>query len=175
MLIDALVQVFGADLPVFALLFLGIVVEKHYVSRVTVFTNVIALNMSLLSLDYAPRFLILYGDIGLILGVYGVTAYLLNAKTWRAYNIPAFFAYASLPVAAVVLAAPENWFTSLLLGGVANAAIAMILKSELNLSIMHWGPRAGPVSRFIKTNKMEYFDGRVNREVDLSLGNFKRR
>jgi hypothetical protein len=33
MLIDALVRTFGANLPVFALLFVGIVVEKYYVSE----------------------------------------------------------------------------------------------------------------------------------------------
>lgn len=175
MLIDVLVRVFGADLPTLALLFLGIVVEKYYVSRVTVFTNVLALNMSLLSLDQVPRLLVWYGDIGLILGVYGMLAYLLNVKTWRGYNIPAFFAYASLPVAAVVLASPENWWIALLVGGVVNAAAGWVLESELDIPVVHWGPRPGPVSRFVETAKMTYLDGTVTRKVDLELGKFERR
>lgn len=45
MLIDALVRLFEHNLPVLALLVVGFAVEKHYVSRVTVFMNVIALNV----------------------------------------------------------------------------------------------------------------------------------
>ena len=71
MLIDALARAFGANLPIFAWLFVGIVVKKFHVSRVTTFTNVLALNMSFLSLETTPRFLVWYGDLGLILGVYG--------------------------------------------------------------------------------------------------------
>jgi len=78
MLIDVLVRVFGHNLPVFALLVIGFAVEKHYVSRVTMFTNAIALNVHFLSLDAAPRLLVWYGDLGLILGVIGFAA---NAPT----------------------------------------------------------------------------------------------
>jgi hypothetical protein len=175
MLIDEFVRVFGSNLPIFALLFIGVVVEKHYVSRVTVFTNVLALNMSFLGLDKAPRLLVWYGDLGLVLGVYGMLAYLLNVKTWWGYNAPAFFAYASLPVAAVVLASPGDWWIALLVGGVVNAVIGWVLSSELNIPIVHWGPRPGPVSRFIKTARMTYPDGMVTRKVDLDLGKFERR
>lgn len=175
MLIDALVRAVGAELPIFALLFLGIVVEKHYVSRVTVFTNILALNMSLLSVGQAPRLLVLYGDIGLILGAYGMLAYLLNVRTWWGYNAPAFFAYASLPVAAVVLAAPGDWWIALFTGGLLNVVLAWVIDAELDASIMHWGPRPGPVSRFIENARMTYPDGRVTRQVDLALGEFDRR
>lgn len=173
MLIDALVRSFGADLPVFALLFIGIVVEKYYVSRVTVFTNVLALNMSFLSLENAPRMLVWYGDIGLLLGIYGMLAYLLDAKTWRLYNVPAFTLYASLPVAAVILAAPSDWWTALFVAGVVNFIGGVVLESELGIDVAHWGPRAGPVSRFINTTRMEYIDARgVHQKVDLALGKF---
>lgn len=175
MLIDGFARVFGSSLPIFALLFIGIVVEKHYVSRVTVFTNVLALNMSLLSLDHAPRLLIWYGDIGLLLGTYGMLAYLLNAKTWRGYNVPAFFAYASLPVAAVVISAPGDWWIALLVGGVVNVVAGWVLEAELDIRVVHWGPQPGPVSRFIETTRMTYPDGRVTRKVDLALGEFERR
>jgi hypothetical protein len=69
MLIDALVEIFGADLPVFALLFVGLAVEKHYVSRVTVFTSTIALNIHLLSFPEIPRLMAWYGDLELLLGI----------------------------------------------------------------------------------------------------------
>lgn len=175
MIIDALVRAIGIELPIFALLFLGIVVEKHYISRVTVFTNVLALNMSLLSFGQAPRLLVWYGDIGLVLGAYGMLAYLLNVRTWWGYNVPAFFAYASLPVAAVVLSSPGDWWLALLVGGLLNVVLAWVLNTELNVSVMHWGPRPGSVSRFIENARMTYPDGSVTRQVDLALGEFDRR
>lgn len=81
MLIDTLIGVFGPDLPAFGLLVIGILVEKHYVSRVTVFTNVLALNIHLLSMNQAPRLLVWFGDLGLVLGLYGIAAYALKAKS----------------------------------------------------------------------------------------------
>lgn len=176
MLIDMLVRVFGADLPILALLFVGILVEKYYVSRVTVFTNVIALNISFLSIDQAPRSLVWYGDLGLILGAYGLLCYLLNVKTWWGYNGPAFLLYASLPVAVVILAAPGDWWIALLIGGAMNLIVGWVLEDGLDIPIMHWGPQPGPVSRFIETGTMEFVGPYgVHRHVDLSQGKFNRR
>ncbi|WP_418281909.1 hypothetical protein [Halorubrum sp. DTA98] len=175
MLIDALVRAFGANLPIFTLLFVGIVVEKYYVSRVTTFTNVLALNMSFLNLETAPRFLVWYGDLGLILGVYGMLAYLVNAETGKLYRVPAFTMYASLPVAAVILAAPGDWWVALLVAGTANLVGGVVLESELGIDVAHWGPRHGEVTRFIETGRMTYLDGAVRRKVDLALGEFDRR
>lgn len=175
MLIDALVRVFGADLPIFALLFVGIVVEKYYVSRVTTFTNVLALNMSFLSLETAPRTLIWYGDLGLILGVYGMFAYLINAETGKLYRVPAFTMYASLPVAAVILTSPTDWWIALLIAGIVNFVGGVVLESELGIDVAHWGPRHGEVSRFIDLARMEYIDPHgVHQKVDLALGKFDR-
>lgn len=176
MLIDTLTRVFGANLPIFALLLVGIVVEKYYVSRVTTFTNVLALNMSFLSLETAPRFLVWYGDLGLILGVYGMLAYLVNVETGRLYRVPAFTMYASLPVAAVIIAAPTDWWVALLVAGIVNFAGGAVLESELGIDVAHWGPRHGEVSRFIATRKMEFIDPHgVHQRVDLELGEFERR
>lgn len=170
MLIDALVRVFGPNLTVFGLLVVGIAVEKYYVSRVTVFTNVLALNVSFLNLEQAPRLLVWYGDLGLVLGVYGMAAYLLNAKTWKLYNVPAFTLYASLPVAAVILASPGDWWVALLVAGVVNFVGGMLLESG-GIPVAHWGPRHGEVSRFIRTKTMEYVDGYgVHQKVDLDVG-----
>jgi hypothetical protein len=176
MLIDAFVKAFGANLSIFALLFVGIVVEKYYVSRVTTFTNVLALNMSFLSVDSAPRFLVWYGDLGLILGVYGMLAYLVNAETGKLYRVPAFTMYASLPVAAVILAAPTDWWIALLVAGTVNFVGGAVLESEIGIDLAHWGPKHGEVSRFINTRKMEFIDPHgVHQHVDLELGKFERR
>lgn len=173
MLIDALTRLFGGNVPVFALLFIGFSVEKYYVSRVTVFSNTIALNVSFLSIERAPRLLVWYGDLGLLLGIYGMTAYLLNVKTWWGYNAPAFLLYASLPVAAVVLASPGDWWLALITGGLANFILMVVLQEETGIDIMHWGPRHGQVNRFIQKARMKYIDPHgVHRTVDLALGEF---
>lgn len=171
MLIDTLVGIFGHNLPVFALLFIGIAVEKYYVSRVTVFTNVLALNVYFLSLNQAPRLMIWYGDLGLLLGLYGMAAYLLKAKTPILYNFPAFTLFSSLPVALVILSSPSSFIFALILGVVINFGGGMLLAELLGIEITHWGPRHGEVSRFIQTARMEYVDAYgVLQKVDLDVG-----
>jgi hypothetical protein len=176
MLIDVFSRTFGTNLPIFGLLFVGIVVEKYYVSRVTTFTNVLGLNMSFLSLETPPRFLVWYGDLGLMLGLYGMLAYLVNAETGKLYRIPAFTMYASLPVAAVILSSSTDWWIALIAAGIVNFVGGAVLESELGIDIAHWGPRHGEVSRFIDTRKMEFIDPHgVHQHVDLKLGKFERR
>lgn len=176
MLIDVLARAFGANLPIFTMLFVGIVIEKYYVSRVTTFTNVLALNLSFLSLETPPSFLVWYGDLGVILGVYGMITYLVNAETGKLYRVLAFTMYASLPVAAVILAAPTGWSMALLIAGTVNFVGGVVLESELGIDVAHWGPRHGEVSRFIDTRKMAFIDPHgVHQHVDLELGEFERR
>lgn len=171
MLIDALVRILGHNLPVFALLLVGIAVEKYYVSRVTVFTNVLGLNVYFLSLEQVPQLMIWYGDLGLLLGLYGLAAYLLNAETSVLYNLPAFVLYSSLPVALVILADPSWWWVWLILGVVVNFGGGVVLENLLGIEVTHWGPRHGEVSRFIKTARMEFVDAYgVHQRVDLDVG-----
>lgn len=174
MLVDLLVQIFGGGLPVFALLVVGFAVEKHYVSRVTVFTNTIALNVHFLSLDAPPRLLVWYADVGLLFGLYGFTAYLINRKTSILYNFPAYSLYSSFPVALVILIGPDGWLPALILASVVSLALGYALEEKIGLEIAHWGPRTGQVSRFIRTARMTYRDAGVIRKVDLQLGNFDR-
>lgn len=175
MLIDVFIGAFGRNLPVLALLVVGFAVEKHYVSRVTVFTNTIAFNVHLLSLEEAPRALVWYGDLGLLLGLYGFAAYFLSKKTSILYNLPAYTLYSSLPVALVIITAPNGWIAALILATLVSFAASYVLEEELDISIAHWGPRHGEVSRFIGTARMTYPDGAVLRKVDLALGEFDRR
>lgn len=171
MLIDFLARVFGHNLTVAALLVVGFTVEKHYVSRVTVFTNTIALNVYLLSLSQAPHLLVWYGDIGTVLGIYGITAYLLNAKTSILYNLPAYSLYSSIPVALVMIGGPDGWVVALVLASTVSLFAGYVLEEELGFSIAHWGPRPGQVSRFIQTATLEYVDAYgIHQKVDLDVG-----
>jgi hypothetical protein len=174
MLINGLIQIFGPELSVLSLLLVGFAVEKHYVSRVTVFTNAIALNVHLLSLDLSSGLLAWYGNLGLVIGIYGFVAYLINWKTGILYNLPAYTLYSSLPVALVILIGPAGWLPALLFASVASLGGGYMLEEEFGITIAHWGPRPGQVSRFIETARMKYEDIHGIHEVDLTLGEFER-
>lgn len=165
MLIDWLAAWLGPSLAIFALLFIGIVVEKHYVSRVTVFTNVLALNLHILTLEEIPFVIILFGDIGLILGAYGMLAYLLNTTTIKLYRYSAFFAYSSFPVAAVILASPNDFIWVLVFAGVLNFIVAWVLVEGFDWSLFHDGPHHGEVTRFIESESLEITDPRIGRLI----------
>jgi hypothetical protein len=171
MLIDALIRAFGPNLPVLALIVVGFAVEKHYVSRVTVFTNTIALNVHFLGMNEAPQLLVWYGDVGLLLGLYGFTAYLLNAKTSILYNLPAYSLYSSLPVAIAILTAPNGWAAAVVLTSLVSFVASFLIEEKIGMDLAHWGPRPGQVSRFIRTATMEYVDPHdVHHKVDLEIG-----
>lgn len=174
MLIDTLAAA-GPTLPALAMVFVGIAVEKYYVSRVTVFTNAIALYVSLLGVENIPRLMAWYVDFALVLGAYGMAAYLLNKKTVWGYNAAAFLLYASLPVGAVVIVSPEYWLPALLLAGVVNAGAGLWLE-EKSVRLAHWGPRPGPVARFVRTTTLEFVDPfGVHQRADLNCGRLTRR
>ncbi|MDG7000093.1 MAG: hypothetical protein JRN15_13380 [Nitrososphaerota archaeon] len=71
-----------------SMIIVGVVAEKHYVGRVTAFTNVIALNVLFYSLPSPDvflnyvlvSFLQWYANIGLILGVIAILSYKIHAK-----------------------------------------------------------------------------------------------
>lgn len=174
MFIEALIQLFGPKLSVLALLLVGFAVEKHYVSRVTVFTNTIALNVHILSLEQRPSLLVSYGNLGLVFGICGFVAYATNWKTGILYNLPAYSLYSSLPVALVILVGPKGWLPILILASVVSLGGGYVLENEFGVDITHWGPRSGQVNRFIETAKMKYQDIHGVHEVDLALGEFER-
>lgn len=174
MLIDVLTGILGHNLPVIALLVVGFAVEKHYVSRVTVFLNAIALNVHFLSLNEAPRLLVWYCDVGLIFGGIGFAAYLLNVKTGILFNLPAYALYSSFPVALVVLSGPSGWVAALVLASIVSLVAGYYFEEVVGVQVSHWGPHPGQVDRFIQTARMTYPDGRVTRKVDLALGEFER-
>lgn len=113
----------------------------------TVFINTIALNVYFLSLDKVPRLLVWYGDLGLLLGLYGFTAYLLNVKTLILYNLPAYTLYSSLPVALVILIGPNRWLATLVLVSLVSLVAGYVIEEKLGTNVAHWDPRPGQVAK----------------------------
>lgn len=154
MLIEALIQLFGPKISVLVLLLVGFAVEKHYVSRVTVFTNTIALNVHLLPLEQRPWMLVSYANLGLVFGISGFVAYTMNWRTGVLYNLPAYSLYPSLPIALVILIDPNGWLPTLVLASLGSLVGGHVLDTEFRVDISHWGPRSGQVNRFIQTARM---------------------
>lgn len=72
----------------FSLIAVGHIVEKHFVGRITMFTNAVALNVFIISIMNViplPNLLILYANIGLVLGIIGLFTY------ERAQSMPALY------------------------------------------------------------------------------------
>jgi hypothetical protein len=174
MLIEALIQLFGPKISVLALLLVGFAVEKHYVSRVTVFTNTVALNVHLLSLEQRPWLLVSYANSRLVFGICGFVAYTFNWRSNILYNLPAYSLYSSLPVALVILIGPNGWLPALVLASLVSLVGGHVLDTKFEVNISHWGPRSGQINRFIETARMKYEDIHGIHEVDLALGEFEK-
>lgn len=85
-----------------AMIIVGLLVEKHFISRPSLFANVIALNTYLIAKGVTEPFLCLYANVGLILGIIAILAY------WSETSLSGFFytvafMYNSVFVGAIIL------------------------------------------------------------------------
>lgn len=83
---------------VFALLIVGFLVESYYVSRLTIFSNSIALITFLNTGSRLDWILILYGVLGVGAGLVGLTFYLGQEELPIEYYEATFFTYSSAPI-----------------------------------------------------------------------------
>lgn len=154
MLIELLPGWVLQSLSAIGLLIVGYIVERHYVSRVTCFTNALALNVYVLGLSNPSRLLTLYTDLGVIFGVIGLAAYADRATLGDWYYLPAFFLYASLPVGAVILL-PTPFLSTLIVAGIANY-LAGVAVNESGRRVIYDGALPGSVSRFLDDHQLDY-------------------
>lgn len=154
MLIELLPGWVLQSLPAIGLLVVGYVVERHYVSRVTCFTNALALNVYVLGVADPSWLLTLYTDIGLIFGIVGMVAYADRATLGDWYYLPAFFLYASLPVGAVVLL-PTPFLPTLFVAGLLNIGFGLWV-DEAGGEVIYRGVLPGSVARFLEEYTVEY-------------------
>lgn len=90
-------------ITIITLLVIGIEVEQYYVSRVTVFTNSVALLVHFERLNFIGVSYGLFTVLGLILGGYGMLAYTLNESLSDIYYDAVFYLYSSATVGIVIL------------------------------------------------------------------------
>ena len=65
------------------LLIVGFLVEKHFVGRVTTFTNTLAINIHFSSISNLASFWIFYANIGLLFGIVAIISYSVSVAGYR--------------------------------------------------------------------------------------------
>ena len=85
-----------------AMIIVGLLVEKHFISRPSLFANVIALNTYLIARGITEPLLCLYANVGLILGVIAIVAYWSDTSLSGLFYTVAFM-YNSVFVGAIIL------------------------------------------------------------------------
>jgi len=130
MIVEWIPRDIALALAVLALLAVGIVVERHYVSRVTALTNGIAVVVHVLTVPSQNEFTYLYADAAFIIGLVGFVFYIFRASTGWLYNDVTFFLFSSLNVGLVIAFPAELWWLAILLGVVGQAIIVRIYGDE---------------------------------------------
>lgn len=168
MLLDLLPTSIAVLLPELSLLFIGYAVEKHYVSRVTCFTNVLALNVHFLTIGESGFWVGLYADFGLVLGIWGFLHYLAHEKLGEWYYRLSHLGYSSLVVASIILYPHIKWIFSAIVGegsfpatGVVLFAVLMNLVLLADEDSLHYRlARPIDVNEFIANSpKIRYYLG----------------
>ncbi|MCD6155108.1 MAG: hypothetical protein J7J22_05020 [Candidatus Verstraetearchaeota archaeon] len=86
-----------------AMVAIGLLVEKRFISRPSLFANVVALNTYLIAHGVYYPYLCLYANVGLILGIIAIFAYWSNTSlSWLFYSVA--YAYNSVFVGLIILA-----------------------------------------------------------------------
>lgn len=101
MWIELLPTVVIENLEVIALITLGLLVEKKYISRPAIWANVAAINVHLFEYPFVEGWLVWYANIGIIVALLAFFTYATEESLPGWYYTLAW-AYSSIPVAALV-------------------------------------------------------------------------
>lgn len=132
MLVGILPGAVAGNLDVITLLLIGFFGERHYVGRLSIFSNAAALNLYAARAPEIGFLFARFADLGLILGVIGFVAYVTQTSLGEDYYLVTFFGYSSATVALVLLT-PTGlvWFLAAVFGGcVVNFYLLDVLKDH---------------------------------------------
>lgn len=99
-----LIQLFIDNLDVIALLIVGLVSEKHFVSRLATFSNSIALDLFFIKKNFTPWYVSFYLGFGTLLGLIGLIAYIGNESLPGEYYGICLVLYSSITASLVIMA-----------------------------------------------------------------------
>ncbi|WP_254538715.1 hypothetical protein [Halomarina litorea] len=93
---------YAQHLDVFGLIVIGLLVERHYISRPSIFANTIALNVHFYQNPIFEPLLVWYANIGLVFGAIAMLTYLMDERLPSSYYELAMLVYSSIPAALVI-------------------------------------------------------------------------
>jgi len=108
MLVELLPNIIASNLSIITLLIVGFFVEEHYVGRITVLSNSVALNLYVARLTQPGALVTLFADVGILLGALGFLTYLTGDNMPALYYLVTYFLYSSATVGLVILLASSN-------------------------------------------------------------------
>ena len=167
MITEFLGQEMGYVLPQIALLLIGFFVEKHYVSRVTVFTNSTAIAVHVISQPNPGPLIGLYADLGLFLGLWGFAHYVAESSNGGVFRILSFFIYSSTNAAILILTGSLAW--AVILGGFLQLVFAVLLGGDL---LSYFGPHTMDVKHFIENNGIPLYNPEVGQNQRVGLTDY---
>ncbi|WP_435185415.1 hypothetical protein [Halobellus sp. EA9] len=150
-------------LPQLGLIFVGILIERHYVSRVTAFANSLALVAHVATRSNVGFWFGVYADVGLLLGIVGILAYLTENSLRTEYYLGSLFLYSGLPVGTVILL-PDQWVLALISSGV----VTFIIGYFTDVTLAYTDRLDGAVYQYAKgitiehTNKEAGYRAKIN-------------
>lgn len=154
-------------LPELSLIIIGVLVEWHYVSRTTVFSNSMALAAHTASLSNPSPILTTYVEVGIVLGLYGFIQYIRKVSIGQPYYVTGFYLYSSIPVGLIIFL-PTGDFVAFGLATLLH--LLMALGGGGVSSFVYTGSRPYEVFHFIRSNKIKYPDTDLGRWVVVPLG-----
>ena len=166
MLIDTVPSSIILPFPQLGLIFIGILVERHYVSRVSCFANSLAL-ITHVGTQSNPGFLLgTYAEIGFVLGVVGIVGYLHEVSLPGVYYLVTLLLYSGLPVGAVIMF-QNQWLTALFVSSVFSLAMAYFLPPDYRLA--HTDSLPGSVYSYAKNRVIEHTDYEIGYRAKIDL------
>lgn len=151
-------------LPQLGLIFVGILIERHYVSRVTAFTNSMALVAHVGSRPDVGFWFGVYADVGLIMGAIGLFAYLTETSLRTEYYLGSLFLYSGLPVGAVILL-PEQWALALIMSIISTFLIGYFT----DVTLAYTDRLDGAVYQYAKGVTIEHTNYEIGYRTDIDL------
>ena len=151
-------------LPQVGLILVGMLIERHYVSRVTSFTNSLALVAHVASQPKIGFWLGVYTDLGLVIGIIGILAYLTETSLRTEYYLGSLFLYSGLPIGAVILLS-DQW----ILGLIGSSILTILVGYFTNITLLYTDWLDGAIYQYAKGVTIKHTNYENGYQVDIDL------
>lgn len=151
-------------LPQLGLIFVGMLIERHYVSRVTCFTNSLALIAHANAAENVGWMLGTFSEIALVFGVVGMWAYLREDSLGKWYYLASFLLFSGLPIGAIILFT-DHWILALI--GANGIALPLALRSDD--SVVYTKSMPGATYEFAKNTNIVHTNREIGYRTEINV------